>query len=276
MNRKLIALSATTVLATSLTSFTMANEPLANTLNTEGTITVCISKNAYPPMYWKENGQLVGFDVASMEAIAEKLALELQFMEVAFDGLMPGIVSGRCDMMRSGLYISETRTNVADAIPYLRTGPALLVMSGNPTGISSSDDLSGKTVAAQSASANAEILGELSESFEGAGQEAISIALYPELPETVAAVRNHRADALIETDVAAAAVANSLNGQMEVIGGLFDSNTMFGMYFPKGSPLKDAMQAVVIELTEDGTFEEIAEQFGLMTENIASVEDIQG
>ncbi|WP_180092556.1 transporter substrate-binding domain-containing protein [Vreelandella sedimenti] len=276
MSRKLFTLCTATALTTTLASFAMANEQLADELNTEGTITVCISKNAYPPMYWKENGQLTGFDVVSMEAIAEQLGLGLQFMEVAFDGLMPGIVSGRCDMMRSGLYVSEARTNVADAIPYLRTGPALLVMSGNPAGITSTDDLSGKTVAAQSASANAEILGELSESFETAGQDSISIALYPELPETVAAVQNHRADAVIETDVAAASVADSLSGRMEVIGGLFDSDTMFGMYFPQGSLLKDAIETVVIELTEDGTLEEIAVQFGLMPENIASVEEIQG
>lgn len=276
MCKKITSVLASTIISVSMASHSVANDEVSDFLNTDGVLTVCISKNAYPPMYWKEDGELTGFDVVSMQAITDRMGLELRFMEVAFDGLMPGIVSGRCDMMRSGLYVSEERTKAADAIPYLKTGPALLVMAGNPSGIMSAEDLSGKTVAAQSASANSEILVKLSESFEASGSEEINISLYPELPETVAAVQNHRADALIETDVAAASVANSLNGRLELVGDLFDSDTMFGMYFPKNSPLKDAVETVFIELTEEGVFEKVASDFGLINSNVASVEDIQG
>lgn len=239
-------------------------------LMTPGTLTVCISKNGYAPLYWKEGGEIKGFEVDALQAITARLGVKLQFTEVAFDGLMPGLVSRRCDLLRSGLYVSEARTKVADVIPYLKTGPALVVRKGNPEGIHAPADLSGKTVAAQAASANGQILKDLSAELQKQGKAPIKIAVYPELPETVAAVQNGRADAVIETDVAASAIAARLSGELQTIGGLFHANTRFGMYLAKGSPLAKPVDEAAQALTADGTFGRIAAKYGLPAENVVS------
>lgn len=233
-----------------------------------GEMSVCISKNGYPPLYWKEGATLTGFDVKSMEAIAADLEVKLTWTELAFNGLVPALAAGRCDLLRSGLYINAERKEVADAIPYLKTGPAILVPEGNPDDVESKGDLSGLTVAAQAASANQQILSALSRDLEASGKDPIDIAKYPELPETVAAVENGKADALIETDIAAGAVSSSLEGSLEPAPSVFEPSTSFGMFVPKESPLLKPLTKSVQKLYDDGTFAEIAAEFDIPEENL--------
>lgn len=235
-----------------------------------GTLTVCISKNAYEPLYWKDGDTLTGFDPDSITAIADELGLDVQYNESAFDGLLPALMSGRCDVLRSGLYINEERSASADAIPYLRTGPALIIPEGNPLGLETTDDLSGIRIAVQGASANEAILQELNAQFEEAGRPLIELSIYPELPETVAALQNGRVDATMETDVAAVQAAETLGDGFGVAEEIFPAETNFGMYLPQGSELTPRIIEVAQKLTDDGTFASIAEEYGLLPSRIVA------
>jgi len=234
------------------------------------TLTVCISKNAYAPLYWNDGGTLTGFDVDSITAIADELGVPVAFNEMAFDGLLPALVSERCDVMRSGLYINEERTAKADAIPYLETGPALVAAVASGLEIESSDDLAGLRIAVQAASANERILQELNADFASRGLSAMELSSYPEMPETMAALRNGRVDAVIETDVAAMQAAETLGDEYELLTGAFDADTSFGMYLPQGSELTEKVREVAAQLTADGTFAALAEEYGLLPERISA------
>lgn len=236
----------------------------------DGSLTVCISKNAYEPLYWKEGSAFLGFDPDSVAAIADELGLEVRYNESAFDGLLPALMSGRCDILRSGLYINDERKANADAIPYLQTGPALIVRAGNPLGIRSPEDLSGVRIAVQGASANEKILREISEGLEKAGKPGIELSVYPELPETIAALQNGRVDATMETDVAATQAAKTLGDDYEVADEIFPAETDFGMFLAKGSELTPKIVEVVQALTAAGTFEDLADEYGLSPSRIVT------
>jgi len=236
----------------------------------DGSLTVCISKNAYEPMYWKEGTSYSGFDPDSIAAIADALDLSVRYNESAFDGLLPALMSGRCDILRSGLYINDDRKANADAIPYLNTGPALIVPEGNPLGLRSTDDLSGVRIAVQAASANEKILREVSEQLEQAGKAGIELSVYPELPETIAALQNGRVDATMETDVAATQAAKTLGAGYEVADEIFPAETNFGMFLAKGSDLTPKIVEVAQALTKDGTFEALAEKHSLLPSRIVA------
>lgn len=235
-----------------------------------GTLTVCISKNAYEPLYWNDGGTLTGFDVDAITAIAGELDLDVTFSEMAFDGLLPALTSGRCDVLRSGLYINDDRKAAADAIGYLQTGPALVVPVDGELTFEETDDLSGARVAVQAASANEKILQELSADFESRGMPGIEISSYPELPETMAALTNGRVDATMETDVAATQAAKTLGDDYAVAADLFAAETEFGMFLQKDSPLTDTVRDIAIQLTDDGTFETLAEEYALLPSRLVT------
>lgn len=232
-------------------------------LISEGEVSLCIDPE-YPPMEYYENGTSgdpIGFDADAARALAELWGLPLTFEVTTFDGLMPALQAKRCDILWSALYMSEERLQVADATPFMNTGPGLIVPTGSA--IASADDLSGKTVAVQGGGANEQTLVDLSAKFEAAGKAPITVQPYPKTAETVAAVTNGKADALIETDVACADMVAKSGGKLTIAPGVFPTETQFGVFTIKGSPMSTAVAEGIATLTENGTLATIAQKYGL-------------
>lgn len=228
----------------------------------------------YPPMeYYADgpNGDPIGFDSDASVALAELWGVKPKFVSVAFDGLMPGLQGNRCDVLWTALYMSPERMEVADGTPYLKTGPGLITATGDDSMVTA-DDLSGKTVAVQGGGANEETLRALSISFEAEGRAGITIQPYPKASETVAAVMNGKADALIETDVAVVDMVNKSSGKLQAVPGVFEATTDFGVFTVKDSELSAAVKDGVRELATNGTLAQIAEEYGLDPERIISGE----
>ncbi|MEV5832045.1 transporter substrate-binding domain-containing protein [Nocardia sp. NPDC052112] len=229
-----------------------------------GELRVCTDPE-YAPMEYFENGNTtapVGFDSDAARALAELWQVETSWQITSFDGLMPALQAQRCDVLWSALYVSPERTAVADAAPFLATGPGLIVRSGE-TRIAAADDLSGKTIAVQGGGANEKTLQQLSQRFEAAGRPTITIQAYPKTAETVAAVTNGKADALIETDVAVVDMVAKSGGALRAVPGVFTAETVFGVFTKKGSPLSGPVAAAVRTLTDNGTLAKIATKYGL-------------
>lgn len=229
-----------------------------------GELRICTDPE-YAPMEYFENGNTttpVGFDSDAARAVAELWQVETSWQITSFDGLMPALQAQRCDVLWSALYVSPERTAVADAAPFLATGPGLIVRSGE-TRIATADDLSGKTIAVQGGGANEKTLQQLSERFNAAGKPTITIQAYPKTAETVAAVTNGKADALIETDVAVVDMVAKSGGALRAVPGVFTAETAFGVFTKKGSPLSGPVAAAVRTLTDNGTLAKIATKYGL-------------
>lgn len=236
-----------------------------------GELSVCIDPEYAPLEYFEgtDTSNPVGFDADSARALGTLWGVETTWQITSFDGLIPALQANRCDVVWSGLYTSEERLAVADAAPYLETGPGLLVASGT-TDITDSDSLSGKTVAVQGGGANEKTLTTLSDQFVAAGKEPITVQPYPKVAETVAAVTNGKAQALIETDVAVSDIVAKSAGALTAVPGVFPTETQFGVFSAKGSPLSSAVAAGVKTLAADGTLAGIATKYGLDPAKIAS------
>ena len=79
----------------------------------EGTLTVC-SDIPYPPFEFEDADApsgYSGFDMDLAQEIADRLALDLEVLEVGFDGLQSGatLAAGQCDLAVSAMTITEER-----------------------------------------------------------------------------------------------------------------------------------------------------------------------
>ena len=61
----------------------------------------------FPPMEFVENGKRTGFDVELVEAIGQTLGRKIEWIDIDFKGLVPGLISKRFDMAVSGIYITD-------------------------------------------------------------------------------------------------------------------------------------------------------------------------
>ncbi|WP_413317182.1 ABC transporter substrate-binding protein [Agrococcus sp. 1P02AA] len=229
----------------------------------EGQLSACIDPE-YPPLEYYENGsdgEIVGFDADSITALADHWGVETNFVVTSFDGLMPGLQSSTCDMIFGGLYMSEERLQIADAAPVMNAGPAILTTPENVDSITEQADLCGLTVAAQAASSNEASLQALNEGE--CADDPMTIQSYPKTAETVLAVVNGLADALIETNVAAAYMETQNEGRLAIAADVFPTDTTFGVFTRKGDQLSAAVAEGLRELYDAGTLAEIAERYNL-------------
>ncbi|MET4002133.1 polar amino acid transport system substrate-binding protein [Arthrobacter sp. UYCu511] len=268
---KLAAAASISLLALSGCSTSTGGDAATGNSNTPadlvkaGQVTLCIDPE-YPPLeYYADGsgGDIVGFDADAGRALADHWGVKVKFEVTSFDGLMPGLQTGRCDIILGGLYTSPARLEVADAAPIMNAGPAALAAPALASKLTSKLDLCGRKVAAQAASSNAATVQAMGEECKAAGKGAPIVSEYPKTSDTVLAVLNGKSDVLVETNVAAAYMVTQNKGKLEMASQVFDPDTTFGVFTKKDSSMTPAIAAAFKALKEDGSLAEIAKKYDL-------------
>lgn len=86
----------------------------------------------YPPFAYidEKTGQPAGFDVDSLNWIANKMGFKVEHKAMAWDGIIPSLLAKQIDMIDSGMSITEKRrAQVAFSEPYWQISRVFLVRS---------------------------------------------------------------------------------------------------------------------------------------------------
>lgn len=118
------------------------------TLAADDTIRVA-TDSTFPPFEYYAGGKRTGFDIDLVDAIGKSMGKKIEWTDIDFKGLIPGIISKRFDMAASAIYITPERAKVVDfSDSYYPGGLVILVKKDNTT-IHGPDDLAGKKVSVQ-------------------------------------------------------------------------------------------------------------------------------
>ena len=102
---------------------------------------------SYPPFEWLDkSGRFRGVDVELARALAERWGVEVQFINIHFDGLYDALKTAKCDLIISALPYDRTMTkDVLYSQSYFNAGQVLLVRVDGPN-IRTPEDLDGRVV----------------------------------------------------------------------------------------------------------------------------------
>ena len=82
----------------------------------------------FPPVIYREGGNLAGLEVDCARALGEALGRPVRFVELKWQDQVPALVEGRTDIIMSSMSITRARmTQLEFTRPYLRVGQAVLV-----------------------------------------------------------------------------------------------------------------------------------------------------
>src|SRR5664279_6575505 len=162
----------------------------------------------FPPFEYTENGKRIGFDVELIEAVAKVLNKKVEWTDIDFKGLIPGLLSKRFDVAASAIYITDERKKVVDFTdPYYPGGLVIMTKKGDKR-IQGPEDLKGKKVAVQ---VGTKSVGYLKDNFPGV--ERIEVEKNQEMFQLV---EIGRADAAVTGKPAAKLYASS-RGTLQVL-----------------------------------------------------------
>src|SRR5690625_3045852 len=210
--------------------------------------------NGYVPFEFidEESGDLVGFDIDLVTALAEETGYEIEFETLEFDGIVAGISSGRFDVAIAGMTITEEREEEIDFTqPYYEAGLILAVQDGTDD-IESIDDVDGKTVATRNGSTSQDYLEKNTDA---------DIEAFPAITEAYQNVLAGRADAVLyDLPNVQYYAEKDADGEIVTAGDKLTGED-YGVAFTKGSELRDEFDDALTELKENGTYDDIYEEW---------------
>ena len=105
-----------------LTSFAFAATTLDNIVK-KGELVVATDMTAVPMQYRDASGNPTGFTVELMELAAKELGVKITWKDLAWESLIPSLLSGKVDMIAANMSITLTRyKSVRFSDPYFLTG----------------------------------------------------------------------------------------------------------------------------------------------------------
>ncbi|AEA46905.1 basic amino acid ABC transporter substrate-binding protein [Archaeoglobus veneficus] len=212
----------------------------------------------YPPFEYinETTDEFEGFDVDLMKEIGKRLGLEVEFVNVAWEGIIPGLVAHKYDCICSAMTITEERKKQIDfSDPYFEAWQVIVVRA-DCTDITKPEDLAGKVVGVQIGTTGQFVAEDLVKS--GINFE---IKTYDTTPDALLDLKNGNIDAvIIDNGVAEKAIKNNPDVYKTVGGKL--SYEEYGIAVAKDNPeLLKAINQALKEVKEDGTYDKIYQKW---------------
>ncbi|MFI5054759.1 MAG: ABC transporter substrate-binding protein, partial [Acidimicrobiia bacterium] len=213
-----------------------------------GKLVWCVDVSYAPEEFFKPDGTTPqGSDVDIANEIAKRFGVTAEIDNTGFDGIIPALNAKKCDLIISGMNDTPARAQQVAFVDYLKVGQGLLVPAGNPKGIHTLDDLSGKTVAVQLGTTNKDALDAASKALVAAGKPKIDIQTFQQDTDAFQQLKLGRVDAY-STDSPVVAYYNALpeNAGKFEIGGTPIAPAPIGIAIRLAdTELKTAVQAAI-------------------------------
>ncbi|RME47978.1 MAG: hypothetical protein D6791_04505 [Chloroflexi bacterium] len=211
---------------------------------------IVVGTNAeYPPFESVDDaGNIVGFDIDLMNAIAEAAGFEVEYVNTRWDGIFVALASGEFDAVISAATITDERKQTVDfSDPYFNAGQSLAVKIGSD--IKSPDDLAGKRVGVQ--------LGTTGDIWATENTDA-EVVRYDEITLAFQALANGDVDAVInDAPTSADIIRANPEWGVTLVGEPF-TDELYGIAVRKDAPeILAAINEGLAQVRASGKYDEI-------------------
>lgn len=204
------------------------------------------------PFEYLDKGQMVGFDIDLMKALADEAGYQYEIKNSGWDEMFTQLQNKSADMGISGITITDDRKQTFDfSVPYFLSKQSMVVKENGP--IKTAEDLkSNKLVGVQNGSTGQEAIEKL------LGKNNSSIKKYKNGLQYMALTKGE-IDALVSDDTNN---QNFLNNNKDAGVKIIQDEKAFapeyfGLMFPKGSELKPEFDKAINALIDNGKYAEI-------------------
>lgn len=227
-----------------------------------GTLVIGTDASYAPSEFLDEDGStIVGMDVDLFDAVAAEMGLETEWTAASFDSIITGVDSGRYDMGVSSFTINDERKEQVNMVSYFNAGTQWAVAPGNPEDVDP-DSPCGLTVAVQANTV--QDLEDLPPKVEACQAEGspLTVNQFEGQDQATAALVSGRVDAMLADSPVVSYAIEQSDGAIEAVGEIYDA-APYGYVIPlDDTELAEAVVVALEAIAEDGTYEEVLEQWG--------------
>lgn len=237
------------------------------------TVTIGVEAEYPPGEYLDTDGETVlGFNVELVEAALAEMGMEAEWEPANFDAIIIGVNSGTYDMGSSSFTVTEQRVEEVNMVSYFSSGTQWFAEEGNPSDVDP-DDACGMRIAVQTGTTHDDDIEARSEACVEDGDDPITIEKFPNQPQATETVVSGVNDAsLADMPTSAYALEQTGDDALEFIGDQYDAAPYGVVLNQDDTELADELAEAFNTIMENGTYDEILEEWGIDVGSIETAE----
>lgn len=205
----------------------------------------------FPPYEYKDGDAVVGIDPDIAQALADKLGLKLEVVDMEFDSLIASVQSGKVDIVLAGMTVNEERKkNVDFTDPYANGVQVIIVADGSD--IATFDDLAGKLIGVQQGTTGHVYCSD--DWGEG------NVVAFQSGAAAVQALQQGKVDCVVIDQEPAKAFVEANDG-LKILDTQYANEDYAAAVSKKNPELTEALNKALQELKDDGTVQEILDKY---------------
>ena len=228
-------------------------------LKSAGTIKVATDASYAPNEFFaSDNKTVIGMDVDLGHAIGTELGLKFDFVNEAFDSIIPSL-GNRFDLGMSSFTDNKDREKKVTMVDYFSAGTSFMVKKGSTLNPSSVADLCGKKAAVEKGTTQLDDVTAQSKKCK------LTILPFPDQNGANLALQSGRADVVLADSPVNAYAAKQSKGNFVIVGQVYGT-APYGIAVPMGAKyagFADAILAALQDLAQKGTYQQILQKWGI-------------
>jgi len=231
------------------------------------------TETAFAPFDFIDAGDHVGLNVDLFAEIGKEMGVEIEWVTLPWEGVLPGLEAGKFDIVAGPATITKARMERYRFTPPIAEATVAILKQAGDDSIGKPEDIAGKAAGAGKASAQLAQLQSFAESLPA----PVEIKEYPGNTEAYADLAAGRIQGVANSLPNIAFVAKQRPDTFAVVLPPFGTKTYFG--FPgrndeDHASLMDAVDAAMLAIKADGRLATIQEKwFGASFDTPDSVPD---
>lgn len=206
---------------------------------------------AFPPYEFYDGDKIVGIDTEIAEALAAKLGLKLEVVDMDFAAIVTAVQSGKVDVGIAGMTVDEERLKNVDFTDSYATGVQAIIVTEDSE-IASVDDLDGKLIGVQE--------GTTSHTFCSEDYGDDSVIAYTNGATAVQALLQGKVDCVVVDEQPAISFVEANEG-LKILDTKYAVEDYAIAVAKENTALKDALNTAMQELKDDGTIQGILDKY---------------
>ncbi|MDG5769958.1 bifunctional serine/threonine-protein kinase/transporter substrate-binding domain-containing protein [Mycolicibacterium fortuitum] len=225
-----------------------------------GRLVVGVNVPYAPNEFKNSSGEIVGFDIDLMKAVARTMGLVPDFRETGFEGILPSVQDGNFNVGMSSMTDTAEREQQVDFVTYFEAGTLWARRAGSSADPGSPCGL--RVGVAYSTIQDTQEIPSKSDACVAAGLPPVEKVVRTHQDEVTAALIAGEVDAMT-ADSPVTGFAIKLSGSaLEPAGEVFDS-APYGWPVAKGSGLAESLRLALEHVMSTGEYRTIATMWGV-------------
>jgi polar amino acid transport system substrate-binding protein len=234
-------------------------------IKSAGKLTIGTDSTYAPSEFLDSDGKtVIGFDVDLFNAVAAKLGLTTNWESATFDSIIPGVSSGKYQVGVSSFTINAAREKQVTMVSYFSAGTQWAAKTGSSI---TPDTACGKKIAVQTGTVQVD---DITARNKKCGSSKITIDQYQKQSDATNAVVTGKDDAMLADSPVSAYAVKQTNGQLALIGDIYDSAPYGYVVGKDQTDFAGALQGAVQDLITDGTYKQILDKWGVTAGAVTS------